>query len=93
MPAVVGTILCSGRIALATFANVNSGFDLAKSLAGAKNLSEMAELQAAYWQKLLGTLTSQVEEVRALSTKLVAAAGEPLKEQVKRGVDELRKAT
>ena len=61
-------------------------------LAGAKNLSEMAELQAAYWQKLLGTLTSQVEEVRALSTKLVAAAGEPLKEQVKRGVDELRKA-
>jgi hypothetical protein len=35
--------------------NVNSGFDLAKSLAGAKNLAEMVELQAAYWQKLLGT--------------------------------------
>ena len=67
--------------------NVNSGFDLAKSLAGAKNLSEMAELQAAYWQKLLGALTSQAEEVRALSTKLVAAAGEPLKEQAKRGVE------
>jgi phasin len=72
--------------------NVNSGFDLARSLAGAKNLSEMVELQAAYWQKLFGTLTSQAEEVRALSTKLAAAAGEPLKEQVKRGVDELRKA-
>jgi phasin len=72
--------------------NVNSGFDLAKNLAGAKNLSEMVELQAAYWQKLLGTLTSQAEEVRALSTKMAAAAGEPLKEQVKRGVDELRKA-
>ena len=72
--------------------NVNSGFDLAKSLAGAKNLSEIVELQADYWQKLLGALTSQVEEVRALSTKLVAAAGEPLNEQVKRGVDELRKA-
>jgi phasin len=71
--------------------NVNSGFDLARSLAGAKNLSEMVELQAAYWQKLFGTLTSQAEEVRALSTKLAAAAGEPLKEQVKRGV-ELRKA-
>jgi len=52
----------------------------------------MVELQAAYWQKLLGTLTSQVEEVRAFSTKMAAAAGEPLKEQVKRGVDELRKA-
>ena len=72
--------------------NVNSGFDLAKSLAGAKNLSEMVELQAAYWQKLLDSLTSQAEEVRALATKMAAAAGEPLKEQVKRGVDELRKA-
>jgi phasin len=72
--------------------NVNSGFDLAKSLAGAKNLSEMVELQAAYWQKLMGALTSQAEEVRALSTKMAAAATEPLKEQVKRGVDELRKA-
>ena len=72
--------------------NVNSGFDLAKSLAGAKNLSEMVELQAVYWQKLLGALTSQAEEVRALSAKVAAAAGEPLKEQVKRGVDGLRKA-
>jgi phasin len=72
--------------------NVNSGFDLAKSLAGAKNLSEMVELQTAYWQKLLGTLESQAEEVRSLSTKMAAAATEPLKEQVKRGVDELRKA-
>ena len=71
--------------------NVNSGFDLAKSLAGAKNLSEMVELQAAYWQKLLNTLTSQAEEVRALATKVAAAAGEPFKQQVKRGVDELRK--
>ena len=73
--------------------NVNSGFDLAKSLAGAKNLSEIVELQAAYWQKLLGsTLKSQAEEVRALSTKVATVAGEPLKEEVKRGVDELRKA-
>ena len=72
--------------------NVNSGFDLAKSLAGAKNLSEMVELQAAYWQKLLDTLTSQSEEVRGLATKMATAAGEPLKEQVKRGVDELREA-
>src|SRR6187431_2825172 len=66
--------------------NVNSGFDLAKSLASAKNLSEMVELQAAYWPKLLGTLTSQVEEVRALATKMAAAAIEPVKQQVKRGV-------
>jgi phasin len=72
--------------------NVNSGFDLAKSLAGAKNLSEMVELQAAYWQKLLNALTSQAKEVRALTTKMAAAAAEPVKEQVKHGVGELRKA-
>ena len=64
--------------------NVNSGFDLAKSLAGAKNLSEIVELQAAYWRKMFGTLTSQAEEVRALSTKVTADAGEPIKEHVKR---------
>jgi phasin len=73
--------------------NLNSVFDLAKSLAGAKDLSEieMVELQAAYWQKLLGTLTSQAEEIRALATKMAAAAIEPVKQQVKRGVDELGK--
>ena len=69
--------------------NVNAAFDLAKSLAGAKNLAEVLQLQGAYWQKLCGNLTSQAEEVRALSTKVTAHAGE----QVKRGVDELRKAT
>ena len=71
--------------------NVNSGFDLAKSLAGAKNLSEMVELQAAYWQKQLNTLPSQAEELRALATKMAAAASQPLKEQVKQDVDKLGK--
>ena len=68
--------------------NVNTAFDLAKSMAGAKNLAEILQLQGDYWQKLCGNLTSQAEEVRALSSKVTAAAGE----QVKRGVDELRKA-
>ena len=72
--------------------NLNSVFDLATSLAGAKDLADIVGLQRAHWQKQWGTLTSQAEEVRALSTKVAAAAGEPLKEQVKRGVDELRKA-
>ena len=30
--------------------NLSSGFDLAKSLAGAKNLTDMVELQTAYWR-------------------------------------------
>ena len=72
--------------------NVNSGFDLAKSLAGAKNLAEAMELQGSYWRKQLGALAAQAEEVRALSTKMAAAASEPPKEQVKRGAEELHKA-
>ncbi len=71
--------------------NVNSVFDLAKSLAGAKNLADIVELQAAYWRKLFDTLTSQAEEVRALSTKVTADAAEPMKTHVARGADELRK--
>jgi len=72
--------------------NLNSVFDLATSLAGAKDLADIVELQAAHWQKQLGALTSQAEEVHALSTKVAAAAGKPLKEQAKRNIDELRKA-
>ena len=72
--------------------NVNSGFDLAKSLAGAKSLADMMELQAAYWRKQFDTLTAQAEEVRALSTKVTADAATPIKARVTNGMDELRKA-
>ena len=59
--------------------NINSGFDLAKSLAGAKNLAEWLELQAAYWRKQLAALTVQAEEFRSLSTKVAADAAAPKK--------------
>jgi phasin len=65
--------------------NLNSGFDLAKSLAGAKNLTDMVELQTAYWRKQFGALTAQAEEVRELSTK-AADATEALKEHMERSV-------
>ena len=65
--------------------NVNFGFDLAKSLAGAKNLTEIAEVQAAYWRKMFATLTSQAEEVRALSTKVTADASAPIHASMERG--------
>lgn len=73
--------------------NITSGFDLAKSLAGAKNLAEAMELQVSYWRKQLGTLGAQAEEVRTLSTQVTADVTEPIKAQVKRGRDELRKAS
>jgi hypothetical protein len=52
--------------------NLNSGGDLATSLAGARNLAEIVKLQAAYWRKQFSVLTAQAEEVPALSTKVVA---------------------
>ena len=60
--------------------NINTGFDLAMSLAGAKNLAEVMELQAAYWRKLFGELQTQAKEVRALSTKVTADATKPIKD-------------
>jgi phasin len=73
--------------------NVNSGFDLAKNLAGAKNLAEMVELQAAYWRKQFGALAAQAEEVRALSTQVTADTAEPIKAHVTSSMEELRKAS
>jgi hypothetical protein len=71
--------------------NLNSGFDLAKNLAGAKNLAEMVELQAAYWRKQFATLATQSEEIRALSTKVTANTAEPIKAHVTSSMEELRK--
>ena len=66
--------------------NINSGFDLAKSLAGARSLAEIMELQAAYWRKQFDTLGAQAEEVRSLSNQVTADAARPVREQVKRSI-------
>jgi len=49
--------------------NVVSGFELARKLAGAKNLAEVVDLQIAYWQKQLA-LPAQAEEVRTLASSV-----------------------
>jgi phasin len=73
--------------------NLNSGFDLAKSLAGAKNLAEIVELQTAYWQKQIDALTAQAEEVRALATKVAADTVEPTKAHMTRSMDDVSKTS
>jgi phasin len=67
--------------------NVLTGFDLAKSLAGAKNLADMVELHAAYWRKQIDSLTAQAAEVRELSTKVTADATEAIKAHLARDAD------
>jgi phasin len=70
--------------------NVNSSFDLATSLAGAKDLYDIVKLQAANWRKQVDSLTAQAEEVRALSMKVTADATEPLRAHVANGMEALR---
>ena len=48
--------------------NMNTGFDLAMGLAGARNFAEVMELQAAYWSKLLGEFRTH-QAGRTLSSK------------------------
>ena len=67
--------------------NVDSNFDLATSLAGAKDLYDIVKLQAANWRKQVDALTAQAEEVRVLSLKVTADAAERIKSQMARGAD------
>ena len=73
--------------------NISTGFGLAESLAGAKNLAEAMELHAAYWRKQLGDLAAQAGEMRTLSTKVTADVAAPIKAQVTRGMKGLYKTT
>jgi phasin len=68
--------------------NLDSSFDLATSLAGAKDLADMAALQAAYWREQIDALTEQAEEVRALSMKVMADSVEPIRPNMAHGADE-----
>ena len=70
--------------------NLNSGFDLAKKLAGAKNLAEIVELQSTFIRQQFDAMTSQAGEIRALSTKIAADTSEPIKAQVSRTMDKAR---
>ena len=47
--------------------NVNSSFELARSLATARTIAEVVELRAIYWREHLSALAAQAEEVRELS--------------------------
>jgi hypothetical protein len=72
--------------------NINTGFGFAERWAGAKNLAEAMELQAAYWRKQVGELAAQAGEMRTLTTKVTADVAAPIKAQVTRGMKGLHKA-
>jgi hypothetical protein len=69
--------------------NVSSSFDLAKSLANARTLTEIVELREIYWRKQLSALVTQAEEVRASSAKVAADIAAPVKAHVTRSIEQL----
>ncbi|HUU67159.1 MAG TPA: phasin family protein [Methyloceanibacter sp.] len=73
--------------------NLNSGFDLAKNMATAKNLAEIVELQSAFIRSQFEVFASQAGEIRALTTKIAADTSEPIKDQVSRSMENVRKAS
>ena len=85
-----GTAALNRKIMEIAHRNVSAGFDLARSLATAKNLAEVVQLRAAYWHKQLSNLVAQAEEVRELSAKLAADVAAPMKAHVSRSMDKLR---
>lgn len=70
--------------------NLNSGFDLAKNMAGAKNFAEILECQATFARKQFETFASQAEEIRELSTKVASDASEPFKAHMTRSMESLK---
>lgn len=59
--------------------NLNSGFDLARSLAGARNPLEFVELLASYYWKQVHEFATQVEEIRYRLFGFSAAEPQTLK--------------
>jgi phasin len=73
--------------------NINSGFEFAMNLIGAKSVAEAVELHSTYWQKQLTALKAQAEEMRDLSTRVTTDVTEPVKAQMKRGIDQIERAS
>ena len=96
-----GFVVAAGQGAVAlnrkaidiTRRNINDGFRLAESLAGAKNIAEAMELQTAYWRKQFGELAAHAGEMRTVSSKVTADVAATVRTQVTRGMKALRKAT
>ncbi len=62
-----------------TQSNLNSGFELARSLAEARDLSQIVEIQSAFARKHFELLAAQAAEVRTLAAKVSNETVEPFR--------------
>jgi hypothetical protein len=63
-------------------ANMQSGFDLARSLASARTPLEAAQLQFAFVSERMQAFASQAAELRALSAECLTEASEPFRSRL-----------
>jgi hypothetical protein len=63
---------------------MNSGLEHARDLAGAKNPMQVLKLQMSYWHETMESFTAQAQELRALSSELVASTSEPIRAHLRR---------
>ena len=73
--------------------NFNSGFDLAKEMAGAENLIQLMEIQAAFMRRQFDQLSVQAGEIRELATKITNETSEPVKAHMTRSFEAVRAAS
>jgi hypothetical protein len=78
----LGTVAVNRKLIDMARANVVSGFDLARDLAGARSPLEAARLHMAYFDERMKALAAQAGELRALQAELVSKANEPLREHM-----------
>ena len=83
-----GAVALNRKIINIAERNIDTVFDLAMSLARAKNLAETMEVQAIYWRKQFDELRMQAVEVRVLLDKVAVCVAEPIKAQMTRDIDE-----
>lgn len=70
--------------------NVNSGFEFARDIAGAKNVAEMFECQAAFARKQFETFATQAQEIGELSNKVATESVEPFRTHMSRSMESLK---
>ena len=72
--------------------NFNSGFDLAKEMAGVETLPQLVEIQTAFMRRQFDRLNAQAGEIRALATKITNETSEPVKSHLTRSFEAARTA-
>lgn len=72
-----------------TQTNLNTGFDLAREMAGAKTIAGIMELQASFARKQFSALTAQAEEIRNLASKIATDTASPIKDHVSQSIEKV----